>query len=245
MKRRLAATLGLTASLAGGTAGAAAPLPTLTGQSLGALVKVFLGSMLATFAAGGVLVAVNRALDSSPNSPMLVVHRAPEATATTPHAQPTLADTSVSVAPRPSAAASPVVTAATGGPTGMRRASERAAPSALGSASADLQRELVVLGSARQAEANGDFAEAERLIAELDRRFPHGLLIEERAALRAVTHCEAHTGGAENAREFASRYPASVYAEKVRRVCAGAENQVERAAPEPSTSFTAEPEPGD
>jgi hypothetical protein len=63
-------------------------------------------------------------------------------------------------------------------------------------------------------------------------------LLEERAALRAVAACAAdETGRAERAREFLRRYPGSVYAAKVQRVCGG-QAAIEPGKPKATKSFT-------
>jgi outer membrane protein assembly factor BamD (BamD/ComL family) len=74
------------------------------------------------------------------------------------------------------------------------------------------------LREARGALTDGDLVGAARALDGLDQRYPEGLLLEERRALRAMTNCKAGTtrqGGT----VFLQRYPASIYAAKVRRTC--------------------------
>ena len=76
---------------------------------------------------------------------------------------------------------------------------------------------------ARAALARRGDGSDERLarVLELDERFPKGVLVEERNATRILSLCQLERVGEAQraAREFLDRYPASVYAERVRESC--------------------------
>jgi len=95
--------------------------------------------------------------------------------------------------------------------------------------------QLALLREARAASTSGNHERARRLLDALDLRHPQGLLLEERSALRVLTECEASGSAQARASAFLLRYPASVYAAKVRRAC-GIETEV---LPAPSTAATA------
>jgi len=83
-----------------------------------------------------------------------------------------------------------------------------------------LKAELELLKQARRASESGDPRGALVKLAELDRTFPKGVLLQERAALRAIATCRVAPAGARiAASEFERSYPGSVYASKVRANC--------------------------
>lgn len=90
-----------------------------------------------------------------------------------------------------------------------------------GAPSLDLEQELALLRSARDALARHDTAAADEALAEHARRFPAGHLREERLLLRVEALCAA--GARDDARreatDFARRHPASPHARKILRVC--------------------------
>ncbi|HLV21486.1 MAG TPA: hypothetical protein VKZ49_11405 [Polyangiaceae bacterium] len=90
--------------------------------------------------------------------------------------------------------------------------SPRRRPSGLGT-------ELSSVRDADRALNTGDPARALAILDELDRS-PGGALRQERAALRALAHCQLETPSAtDRARRFLRAYPGSVYAQRVRSAC--------------------------
>jgi hypothetical protein len=93
-----------------------------------------------------------------------------------------------------------------------------------------LDAENALLGEARRALAQGDPRRALSLLGEHARRFPDGLLAEERAALRVVGLCSA--GQADDGRRAAARFleahPASALAGRVRQACPARDPSAER-----------------
>lgn len=230
VKQRLSAKvagLGLTVSLAtGATAARAGSL--LGGQSLGALSKLFFGSMVATWVGVGGVVAVARSVTRPVGPADVPSVQAGHGTSRPSRAAPT-APSSVSVAPaapalpvrEPAASTAPVAATPmrseprTSIATEAARPSASAAPAALG---AELEAELGLLRDARETLADGDLTRATQALDALDQRYPEGLLLEERRALRALTNCKAGTTG-DGGTVFLRRYPTSIYAAKVRRTC--------------------------
>ena len=100
-------------------------------------------------------------------------------------------------------------------PKGPRR------PSAAAPFESSLSVEIAMLQRARRAlnDENGRLALG--IVLELDERFPKGVLVEERNATRILSLCQLERVGEAQraAREFLDRYPASVYAERVRESC--------------------------
>lgn len=197
------------AGTAAGTTGA------LAGQSVAGLVKLFFTSVAVTLAAGSAVVGVTR------------YRPAEQERARTTAALPSAGDArSAADGPRVDTSDRALVPPAVA-------SVESAAPPAAGRSalSAPLEttpeaerdevaRELSLLRAARQAANDGQHARAQELLDRLDQQFPRGTLLEERAALRAITACEAGAArGAEQAAAFLRRYPTSVYAGKVQRVC--------------------------
>jgi hypothetical protein len=83
-----------------------------------------------------------------------------------------------------------------------------------------LNAELELLKRARRASESGDAGSTLTLLSELDETFPRGVLLQERAALRAMATCRvAPRAGAQALSEFERSYPASVYMSKVRASC--------------------------
>jgi hypothetical protein len=114
---------------------------------------------------------------------------------------------------------------------GARGAGQKAAHTAArGKASVDepssLAAELAMLQRARRAlnAENGRLALG--IVHDLDEHFPKGILIEERSATRVLSLCQLErvAEARQVAHAFLERYPASVYAERVRGSC-GADPQ--------------------
>jgi hypothetical protein len=233
----------VTKTAAGATAGATAGSGgVLAGQSLGAVAKVLFGSMALTLAGAGAVVAVTAKGPTAHERPS-VIHSAPRHAATHGLAARGLD------APR---AAAPSASAAQ--PTFEQAPAPRFQPAQRGELAGavatvnppastapgreGVSRELALLIEVRRASEGGEHGHAQRLLDRLDEEHPGGALLEERAALRAVAACAADGGGrAERAREFLHRYPGSVYAAKVQRVCGG-QATVEQGAPGATKSFT-------
>jgi hypothetical protein len=86
-----------------------------------------------------------------------------------------------------------------------------------------LAQELALLQRARRALNRNEALLALGIVQSLDERFPDGVLMEERAATRILSLCQLDR--TEEARERGQRFlldhARSVYAERVRRSCAG------------------------
>jgi hypothetical protein len=102
-------------------------------------------------------------------------------------------------------------------------ASAAARASAAEESGSTLAQELALLQRARRALNRSDALLALGIVQSLDERFPDGVLMEERAATRILSLCQLDRK--EEARERGHRFlldhPRSVYAERVRRSCAG------------------------
>jgi hypothetical protein len=87
-----------------------------------------------------------------------------------------------------------------------------------------LAAEVAMLQRARRAlnAENGRLALG--IVHDLDEQFPNGVLIEERSATRILSLCQLEQVDEARAaaRVFLERYPASVYAERVRGSCGAA-----------------------
>jgi hypothetical protein len=204
---------GVAVALVAKTSGAATTSSALAGQSLGALAKLFFASVAVTLAGSGAIVGVTRFMSSAGEQPFVAPALAPSTTARAVESTPEASSArAVSTPPPPpdSTAVDPVAR-----PQGAVAAVEPEVPDRQ-----ELARELTLLREVRRASEMGDHARAQHVLDRLDEQHPRGALMEERAALRAVTACEAGaTSRAPRARDFLRRYPASVYAAKVERVC--------------------------
>jgi hypothetical protein len=218
------------ALLAKTSVGAAATTSALAGQSVGALTKLFLVSVAVTLAGSGAVVGVTRFAASSREPPPVAPSHAPSA------APRAIASTPASSVDR-TVAAPPAPAVAVADEPGRRP--DVVAPHATEEAARrELARELTLLREVRRASEGGEHARAEHVLDRLDEQHPQGTLMEERAALRAVTACGARsTSRVARARDFLRRYPASVYAAKVERVC-GLDNTTDDAAESSTKSFT-------
>jgi hypothetical protein len=85
-----------------------------------------------------------------------------------------------------------------------------------------LAAETKLLKRARASLTSGDTARCLAALAEHTRRFPSGVLAEEREALRAIALCtgDSDDGGTAAARTFSAKYPASPLLPRVRSACA-------------------------
>jgi len=80
--------------------------------------------------------------------------------------------------------------------------------------------ELLALRRAEAAERSGNPRLALYVLGELDHQSEGGELLEERAAVAVIAKCALGFGGKLFlAREFLTRYPQSVYEERVRQEC--------------------------
>jgi len=250
----VAATAATGAASAGGSGAGAgvaevlvgtAPLASSSAVTAG-LGKVFLTSVLwSTLGAATLVVAVETAWQGPGGS-------AVSTPATVPRGAPAPA------APKHLRSSAPVATAE---PPGVRDAGatskplaggEHGAPreqsnptrppSMSGVASAGppqenpLKAELELLKRARHAGEAGDPRSTLATLSDLDKAYPAGALLEERAALRAIATCAAAPADARaNAvAEFERSYRASVYASKVRASCTVSNESPPSAMPLPS-----------
>jgi len=85
-----------------------------------------------------------------------------------------------------------------------------------------LRAERALIARANDALRGGDARGALAAVAEHQRRFPSGLLVEERSAARVLALCAAGrtTDGASAREAFLATWPRSVHAAKVRSACA-------------------------
>jgi hypothetical protein len=147
---------------------------------------------------------------------------APEPTALedlTPSEEPTAAKRAAA----PSRAASPTSNG-NGTPKVVLEESNTESEKAEGtSPSSTLDQEMQLLKRAHQAEAAGRPSEALSILAEHAKQFPNGKLAESRDVARVIALCEA--GQAQASRTAAERFlaarPNSLFANRVRGVCAG------------------------
>jgi hypothetical protein len=86
-----------------------------------------------------------------------------------------------------------------------------------------LAQELALLQRARRALNRQDAQLALGIVQSLDERFPAGVLMEERSATRILSLCQLQRTDEARAQgqHFLAEHPRSVYAERVRRSCAG------------------------
>ncbi|HWB80963.1 MAG TPA: hypothetical protein VG755_38635 [Nannocystaceae bacterium] len=85
-----------------------------------------------------------------------------------------------------------------------------------------LARELALLQRARVALGRGDPEAALGVLAEHERSFPDGELVEERRAVRIIALCDAGKApqGRAEARAFLAGHPSSTLAGRIRSACA-------------------------
>ena len=80
--------------------------------------------------------------------------------------------------------------------------------------------ELELVARARTSVADGDLAAAREALDEHARRFPEGVLAEERAAYRAIVLCRAKAPDARTAQlEFNASYPGSHHHRSIKAAC--------------------------
>lgn len=74
------------------------------------------------------------------------------------------------------------------------------------------------------------------LLNDLDHTVPNGHLAEERAAARVIAGCQmGNENAAPQAGAFATRYPQSVYSDRVAQACLGTDDRGERIVAPPET----------
>jgi hypothetical protein len=96
---------------------------------------------------------------------------------------------------------------------------------ASGAAAQTLEREVQMMKRIELALREHNPQQALVLLGQLDRDVPGGQLAEERLAVFARARCGLGLGSpAAIAREFAQRYPKSVYFARVRQACAAGED---------------------
>ena len=84
-----------------------------------------------------------------------------------------------------------------------------------------LAEEMALLKQAKLALSRGEPKRALTLLDEHADRFPRGVLLQERQALRVVALCDAgdRTRGREAADRFSREHPKAALAERVRAAC--------------------------
>lgn len=204
----IAAVTATTAGASAGTAagGAAATAGAAAGSSV--VAKVVLGAIAVSLAVGlGAMVARDR----GPAGPLTVT----AAEGGTSLAAPVPVVSAAPIAPRvevtePSPPPPPVAPAAH--PAASRAASE-----------GELTVETRLLARATEALRGGDPRAALALLDEHRRRFPRGILTEERDASRVFALCAmgSEQEALRSARQFAREHPRSGLGPKVARACGG------------------------
>lgn len=83
-----------------------------------------------------------------------------------------------------------------------------------------LAAEMLLIGQARRAHAEGNDADAFRAFAEHRQRYPRGQMVEEREASELVIRCQRGDADVQTRRQaFARRFPGSVQQAHIDRVC--------------------------
>ncbi len=108
-------------------------------------------------------------------------------------------------------------------PQARREAPPRGRRSVAEQERSTLAQELALLQRARRALNREDGRLALGIVESLDERFPDGVLMEEREATRILSLCQLQRTDEARAQgqQFLAEHPRSVYAERVRRSCAG------------------------
>jgi hypothetical protein len=111
-----------------------------------------------------------------------------------------------------------------GGASGLQhqRGQQHGAPAARAPTqrARDWRGELELLERADRAVRADNSALALALLAELDARYPRSTLLEERAAMELLAHCQARAADAgSRAQRFLRTYPNSVYLERASELC--------------------------
>jgi hypothetical protein len=107
-------------------------------------------------------------------------------------------------------------------PPRVHRRTTSGAPASPAAAVSPLKAELDGLRRAQELLHQGRPAWAIARLDELDRAGVGSVLLEERAATRAIAECRIGADSARQADEYARRFPRSVHLERVRTSCAGA-----------------------
>jgi hypothetical protein len=116
--------------------------------------------------------------------------------------------------------------------TTRRRAPVHRSPAAV---QPNAREELALLARAERALRRKDASLALALLAELEQRFPATALAEERTAARWMAHCLQHPPHSEKGIiQFLNEHPDSVYASRLRALCAGSLDSVQDIAGRPT-----------
>lgn len=239
LRGAIAAQIGIAATVSAASAGAtagssAAATVATTGATLASgsgavatgsgLVAVAKGLTALVLLAGAGALGY-RAMHSPPAAPQ-VAHVQVSSTAPPPAVESPVStgETTSASASREEPVTSPTVAspAVPSGTVAARAASPTAKASAAEAPAGALSQETHLVADAREALRSGDAARALTLLDDHARRFPRGVLSEERDAERVAALCVA--GRAEEARTRAARftrdYPRSTLGAKVRGACA-------------------------
>lgn len=137
--------------------------------------------------------------------------------------------------PRSTERAAPIEPEPVPVPVPAQRSGERAARATPPRAAATApNEELALLQRAERAVRADNAALALALIGELEARYPHSTLLEERSAIELLAHCRAGASDADaRAARFLRQHPSSLYAGRVRELCPSerAEAVTNRASP--------------
>ena len=204
-----ATTVGASGASAGSAAGGTAAVAGAAGSGL--VAKVVVGAIAISLAVGlGAMVARDRDPAVAPmtaaGSGTSAAKQAPVVPAAPAPSGPTLEATEPAP-PAPPAAPPPVAR-----PVASKAATE-----------GELTVETRLLASATEASRNGDPRAALTLLDEHRRRFPRGVLAEERDASRVFALCAvgSEQEALRSAKQFAREHPRSGLGSKVARACSG------------------------
>jgi hypothetical protein len=228
VRNRLAARIGVAAGLGAATAGVATNTAAAAATGVSTLAKIVVVLAIGTLGAVGTAIVVTRQTPSAPPtgpSPTATASLAPARASTAPalgSAPPVSSEVDErEPSPPPSFAAPPPRASAPSAPRGI--ASHAPAEPLPVAAHDALAEETRLLRQADAATRGGDGRRALELLDEHARRFPRGVLAEERGAERVLALCAAGRIG--EARAAATRFladrPQSPLAGRVRASCGG------------------------
>jgi hypothetical protein len=203
-RRVLARVAAATLASAAGTASSEAPASVGVGKataSVAATKATLAGVATSVFVAGAVAVGWVSTHDVGETNPVR-------------WGASTVASAEATVAPRPPAPSIPAYSEVVPAP---RETSIRPR----GRAGSTLEQELPLLQSAQEALRGGDTDRALGLLETHAKRFPDGMLAQERRAVHAMAVCRKNgrAAGRAEADEFLLDAPASPLAQRVRAVC--------------------------
>jgi hypothetical protein len=184
-----------------------------TAAATSTILRLIVGGAIAgAIAAIGIVGSQNR--DSAPVSRRSTVEReAPS--------DVIVAELPASIALPPSTTASVIAPAPVVRAMPSHAGPRSSAPKVVAERGPSLAEEIALLERARIALGQGDAASTWKILAEHERRFADGALVEERTALRIVALCSGADAarGADEARTFLASHPTAALAARIRKAC--------------------------